>query len=87
VRDVEDAAGLAAPAPEPRYDLERLRRALAQIDPGDRRIVTLKHFDGLTFAQIAPHVDLVLNTVKTRYYRSLDRLRVILDRPEGAARS
>ncbi len=41
-------------------------------------IVRLRHFDGLTFAEIARELEMPTNTVKTRYYRSLGRLRTLL---------
>lgn len=41
-------------------------------------VVRLKHFETLTFEQIATRLGLPANTVKTRYYRSMERLRDVL---------
>jgi RNA polymerase sigma-70 factor (ECF subfamily) len=48
------------------------------IGPPGSEIIRLKHFQLLTFEQIAEELDMPLGTVKTRYYRSADRLRGLL---------
>ncbi|HEX5053420.1 MAG TPA: sigma-70 family RNA polymerase sigma factor [Planctomycetota bacterium] len=55
-----------------------LARGLAELDPPERDIVLLKHFEGLTFEAAAARLGLVVNTAKTRYYRALERLRARL---------
>lgn len=59
-------------------DVERIARALGEIDDRSREVVRLRHFRGLIFTEIAGQLGLPLTTVKTRYYRALDRLRVLL---------
>lgn len=68
-------------------DAERIAQALGEIDLKSREVVRLRHFRGLIFPEIAGHLGLPLTTVKTRYYRSLDRLRVLLasEAPESGA--
>ncbi|MBL8754562.1 MAG: sigma-70 family RNA polymerase sigma factor [Planctomycetes bacterium] len=75
-REQEAPEEVVASAPEPpRHDPELVQRAVACLDETDRRIVTMKHHDELTFDQIAPAVGMPTNTVKTRYYRALVQLR------------
>jgi RNA polymerase sigma-70 factor (ECF subfamily) len=59
----------------PAHDAERIALALAAEPEADARLLRLKHFDGLTFEEIAPRTGMPVNTVKTRYYRCLERLR------------
>lgn len=48
----------------------------------ERQIVYLKIFSDCTFAQIAQRLMLPINTVKTTYYRAVQRLRTILENIE-----
>ena len=59
----------------PPVDPEVVVRALDSVDRVPARIIRLKHFDGLTFSQIGERLDLPLGTVKSLYYRGIDRLR------------
>ena len=66
-------------APEPRgqpeeLDLERLRRAVAGLPRPMAEVVELKHYDELTFDQLADRLRCSPNTAKTRYYRALGLL-------------
>ena len=60
-----------------------LRRALEQLDPLDKTVVVLRFFEGLQLNQIAQMLDENLNTVKSRLYRSLKKLKLSLA-DEGA---
>lgn len=60
-----------------------LRRALEQLEPLDRTVVVLRFFEGLQLNQIAQVLDENLNTVKSRLYRSLKKLKLSLT-DEGA---
>ena len=71
----EDVDRLPA-APEPLFD--ELYRALEQLEPRGRRMVQLKHFEGLTFEEIGEHLSASPNTVKGWYYETLTTLRRIL---------
>jgi RNA polymerase sigma-70 factor (ECF subfamily) len=64
----------AAPNP-PGYDTERIGLILAAEPEADALLIRLKHFEGCTFEEIAPRTGMPVNTVKTRYYRCLERLR------------
>lgn len=65
----------AAPAATSQVDGERLRRMLDDEPEVDARILRLRHFDGLEFAAVANALGMPVNTVKTRHYRCLERLR------------
>lgn len=84
-RRPEIAALDAAPEAVAREDVAqpafygRVHAGLDRLDPLDQRIVRMKHFDSLTLDQIATALDLKLNTLKSRYFRALKRMRETLD--------
>ena len=51
---------------------------MAQLDEPARRVVSLRHDDGMTFREMADVLGEPLNTVKSRYRRALDSLRKLL---------
>lgn len=53
---------------------------IQSIGPPGSEIIRLKHFQLLTFEEIAEELDMPLGTVKTRYYRSVERMRGLLRR-------
>jgi RNA polymerase sigma-70 factor (ECF subfamily) len=59
---------------------EALHRGLEQLERPAADVIRLKHFDALTFEQIAERQQLSLSTVKSHYYRGLTKLRALLDR-------
>lgn len=68
---------------EDRYADLDLHRALMQLPDDDKTIVMLRFFEGLSFQQIADILDENINTVKSRLYRSLQKLKHMLE--EGGA--
>lgn len=70
----------AARAVEPTADEELVHRSLDDLDADRARIVRLKHFEDLTFEQIAERLDISPNTAKTHYYRALRVLRDFFSR-------
>lgn len=66
-------------AAEHELDYEPVYRALEKVDALGARIVQLKHFEQLTFEQIAPRVGVPPSSAKTHYQRALARLREILE--------
>ena len=70
--DVEAAAG-----PD-RHAHDEVHRALERLGGVEAEVVRLKHFDGLTFAEIGARLGMPPNTAKTRYHRGLDKLARIL---------
>ncbi|MEM7205062.1 MAG: sigma-70 family RNA polymerase sigma factor [Planctomycetota bacterium] len=59
---------------------EQLLLALERVGGAEAEAVALKHFEGLTFAEIGERLDVPTNTAKTRYYRGLSQLEQILSR-------
>lgn len=66
-------------------DLEELYLGLEALEPIERAIVRLRNFDAMTFEAIAVRIAAPLNTVKSRYYRGLEKLRAVLHRREDRA--
>jgi RNA polymerase sigma-70 factor (ECF subfamily) len=56
-----------------------VRSGLERVDAESARILRAKHFENMTFEAIATELSLPTNTVKTRYYRALRRLRELLE--------
>jgi RNA polymerase sigma factor (sigma-70 family) len=73
---------LAESGEQPRIAEEAEYRALHDavqaLAPPTPEIIHLRHFDELSFEGIADQLDLPVNTVKTRYYRGLRKLRTHL---------
>ena len=78
----EDVEAIQEPASkEERADpleQEEVYRALAELDSEVAEVVSLKHFEGLVFTEIADRLGLSPNTAKTRYYRGISKLRTRL---------
>ncbi len=58
---------------------DRVRRALARVGGVEAEIISLRHYGNLKFPEISKHLEIPLGTVKTRYYRGLQRLKVALE--------
>jgi RNA polymerase sigma-70 factor (ECF subfamily) len=58
-----------------RFDMERVLQCLDRLPPEEESVVRAKHFAGLTFEEIALRDGAQLATVKSRYYRALEKLR------------
>jgi RNA polymerase sigma-70 factor (ECF subfamily) len=65
----------------------RLQEALNSMDPLDREVLVLRHFEELTNAETAEVLGLQKTTASNRYVRALKRLRVILQVIPGFADS
>jgi RNA polymerase sigma-70 factor (ECF subfamily) len=63
----------------------RVRRALAQLAPADRRLLELAYYGGLTQSEIAVELDLPLGTIKSRTFKALSRLRSLLEDSGGVS--
>jgi RNA polymerase sigma-70 factor (ECF subfamily) len=62
----------------------RLQEALNSMDPLDREVLALRHFEQLSNAEAARVLGLQEGAAAKRYVRALKRLRLILDaRPGG----
>lgn len=58
----------------------RLRECLDELDPTDREIISLRHFEQLSNAETAEELKITPNTASVRYMRALKRFRDILKR-------
>jgi RNA polymerase sigma-70 factor (ECF subfamily) len=78
------AARLRDPNPTPvaealRRELgRRFVEAIDQLDPADREVIALRHFDGFTNGEAAQALGLSDAAAGMRYLRALRRLRAIL---------
>jgi len=57
------------------FEYEDVYAELSRLPAAEGEVVRLKHFSHLTLEEVARGLDLSTNTVKTRYYRALARLR------------
>jgi RNA polymerase sigma-70 factor (ECF subfamily) len=69
----DEPTDVASP-PTEGHDRDVLLVEVARLDPDEGEIVRLKHFEDLTFDEIAARLGLTPSTAKTRYYRGVDRL-------------
>jgi RNA polymerase sigma-70 factor (ECF subfamily) len=59
-------------------DHARVRAALAEIGPDQRKVLELAYFEGLSCTEIAERVDIPVGTVKSRVAAGLERLRNVM---------
>ena len=57
---------------------QRLRELLDQMEPVDREILVLRHFEHLTNAECAQILSLSTTAASNRYVRALERLRAVI---------
>jgi RNA polymerase sigma-70 factor (ECF subfamily) len=81
---VESAGGSAEPEAERRLiqmeQADQLQRALADLSPPEREVVTLRFFSDLSFKEIAQVLKVPLGTALARAHRGLKHLRDRLPR-------
>ena len=82
---IEEAQILEPSASMPYEELLLLDRALLQLDPEDREIITLKHLDGLTYEELAERLRIPEGTVMSRLFHARKRLRERLTRTSSKA--
>jgi len=63
-----------------------VRRAVERLDPVDREVLMLREFEQLSYAEIADLLQLPLNTVRSRLFRSRTALRNLLEPPAASTR-
>lgn len=64
-------------------DRDQLLRALALLTPRQRRVVVLRHLEGLTEQEVATDLGVSVGTVKSTASRALRRLRDVLEDGTG----
>ena len=79
--DLEGAREVEARSQGSNFD--HVHEALKGLPESDREAVWLKHFEGLTLAEIAERLDIQESTVRSRYYRGMARLHLRLQAPIG----
>lgn len=60
---------------------DRLQDAVEALPDGQRQVVVMKTYAGLTFQQVGEVVGESANTVSSRYYRALERLKQAMEDP------
>lgn len=78
--DVPD--GRVDAAADQHAERDRLARALATLSPRARRIVVLRHLEGLTEREVADDLGVSVGTVKSTASRGLGQLRVLLSQTD-----
>jgi RNA polymerase sigma-70 factor (ECF subfamily) len=56
-------------------DHARVRKALGELGPDQRKVLELAYFEGLSCTEIAARIEIPVGTVKSRLAAGLDRLR------------
>lgn len=82
--DLDEAEGPGA-VDDPVGQRLEVADALALLAAEDAALLRLKHFEGLTFEEIGQRLSVSPNTIKTRYYRSLQTLGRLLDTKQAEA--
>jgi RNA polymerase sigma-70 factor (ECF subfamily) len=78
-------AGLTSPTQAAvRAEMQlKLQEALNSMDPMDREVVVLRHFEELTNIETAAALDIEPSAASKRYLRAIRRLKAILDQIPG----
>jgi len=74
-----DEVAILAPAGES----PELEEALQSLDSKDRELITLRHLDGLSYAELGERLEIPVGTVMSRLYHAPRKMRIKLD--QGAA--
>ncbi|HEY2588926.1 MAG TPA: sigma-70 family RNA polymerase sigma factor [Tepidisphaeraceae bacterium] len=75
------AGGWFVPRVDDRIDAEAAQEALASLSPGQREVVTLRIWSGLTLAQVAEVTGMPVSTVHDQYRAALKAVRERLEQP------
>ena len=82
-RECAEAAGLGEPAAGESMaymDFLELYDTLGDLETNERMILEMKYFDGLKLWEVAEKLNLNENTVKSRLYRAIGKLRAAMSR-------
>ncbi len=60
-------------------DADRLQRALGELPGAEREVILLRHFSGMSFAEVAEAMGTPLGTALARSHRGLGKLRALLE--------
>lgn len=81
-----DASVLTEVKCEDKYENIDLKRAMESMSNSDRVVIQLKYFEDLKFEEIAEILGENINTIKSRLYRGLKKLREELQNEENRER-
>ena len=56
-----------------------LEEALESLDAEDRELITLRHLDGLSYAELAERLEIPIGTVMSRLYHARRKMRARLE--------
>ena len=74
----EDASAGGEASGAQQLEFGEMLAGLTRLTTEESDTIQLKHFEGLTFEEIAARLSISINTAKTRYYGGIDRLRQFL---------
>jgi RNA polymerase sigma-70 factor (ECF subfamily) len=83
-REDTEPLQVSDPAAGPRERLQRaetqtqIRQAILGLAPADRAVIELRHYQGLSYEEIAAVLDTSLSSVKSRLFRARGKLRTEL---------
>lgn len=60
------------------YENLDLKKAIEELEPLDRTIIILRYFEDMQIGKIADIMELNVNTVKSRLYRSMEKMKLSL---------
>lgn len=69
----------SAPGSYDKYQDIDLKRALGQLESEDRLLITLRYFEDMKIQDVADVMGLNINTIKTKLYRVLKKLRIDIE--------
>lgn len=81
--ELQEENGIETGSTMDRYSNIDLQRALDSLSKEDKAIVILKFFEGMTLEEIAAIMDENVNTIKSRLYRGMRKLRDLLSDEEN----
>lgn len=73
---------VSGPHLEDLWEAYQVRIAVDRLDPDEREVIRLSHFEGLTHAEIAERLGIPIGTVKSRSHRAHGRLATFLEHLE-----
>lgn len=58
---------------------DRLMQALGQMEPTDREVLALRHFEELSNSEVARYLDISIKAASIRYIRAMKKLKLMMD--------
>ncbi|MDF1799409.1 MAG: sigma-70 family RNA polymerase sigma factor [Planctomycetota bacterium] len=80
---MDDMAQPASKQPDPSH-FEGLHKAMGQLPADEERVLSMKHYDDLTFAEIGQALGLSTSGAKHQYYKAMEHLTRLLRANRGS---